>query len=109
MALTGKQRRFLRAQGHHLTAVLQLGKNGITPAFVAAVDQALLDHELIKIRIGQNAQVERDEAAEKLALATGGEVAQVVGSMLLLYRQHPEEPVIALPGARGSDHDAGPQ
>lgn len=101
MALTGKQRRFLRAQGHHLAAVLQIGKNGITSNFVAAVDQALLDHELIKIRIGQNALVEREEAAAQLALATGGEIAQMVGSMLLLYREHPEEPTITLPRVRG--------
>lgn len=99
--MTGKQRRFLRAQGHHLSAVLQIGKNGITPAFVAAVDQALLDHELIKIRIGQNALVDREDAAEKLARATGGEIAQLVGSMLLLYRPHPDEPVLVLPPGRG--------
>lgn len=98
MTLSGKQRRFLRARGHHLSAVLQIGKNGITPAFIAAVNQALLDHELIKIRIGQNALVEREAAVDELARATGGEVAQVVGSMLLLYRRHPDEPVLVLPG-----------
>lgn len=102
MTLTGKQRRFLRARGHHLSAVLQIGKNGITPAFVAAVDQALLDHELIKIRIGQNALVDREDAAQELARTTGGEIAQMVGSMLLLYREHPEEPVIELPRARAA-------
>ena len=97
MTLTGKQRRFLRAKGHHLTPVLQIGKNGISEGFLSAVDQALLDHELIKIRIGQNALVERQEAAERIATATDSEVAQMVGSVLLLYRRHPEEPVIVLP------------
>lgn len=97
MTLTGKQRRFLRAQGHHLTPVLQIGKHGVSPAFLEAVDQALLDHELIKIRVGQNALVEREEAATEIAQATGSEVAQVLGSTLLLYRPHPEKPRIQLP------------
>jgi RNA-binding protein len=97
MSLTGKQRRFLRAQGHHLSAVLQIGKEGLSEAFVSAVDQALLDHELIKVRIGGNAPLERDEAADELAGATGGEIAQVLGNTVLLYRPHPDEPVIVLP------------
>ncbi len=101
MPLTGKQRRFLRARGHHLAAVLQIGKEGLSETFIAAVDQALEDHELIKIRIGQNALVEgksaRKEVASKLAEATHSEVAQVLGSTLLLYRTHPEEPRLVLP------------
>jgi RNA-binding protein len=101
MSLTGKQRRFLRALGHGLTAVVQLGKEGITPALVQAVNQALDDHELIKIRIGQGALIEnkaeRKAAAEELARQTESEVAQVLGSTLLLFRHHPEEPRIELP------------
>lgn len=97
MSLTGKQRRFLRSQGHHLTAVLQIGKEGVSPAFVQAVEQALLDHELIKIRVGANAVLDRKQAAADLAGATTSEIAQVLGNTLLLYRPHPEEPRITLP------------
>ncbi len=97
MTLTGKQRRFLRGKGHHLTPILQIGKNGITEAFVEAVDQGLLDHELIKIRIGQNALVDRAQAASELSEATNSDVAQIVGNILLMYRPHPDEPVLRLP------------
>ncbi|HWN70097.1 MAG TPA: ribosome assembly RNA-binding protein YhbY [Haliangium sp.] len=101
MSLTGKQRRFLRSLGHGLTAVVQMGKEGITPALVQAVSQALEDHELIKIRIGQGALLdnksERMAAAEELARQTDSEVAQILGHTVLLYRHHPEEPRIELP------------
>lgn len=101
MHLTGKQRRFLRAQGHHLPAVLQIGKEGLSPAFIQAVDQALEDHELIKIRVGQNAALDdrdaRKQAADELARATSSEVAQILGNTMLLYRAHPDEPRISLP------------
>jgi RNA-binding protein len=97
MSLTGKQRRHLRALGHNLAAVVQIGKEGLSEAFVAAVDQALTDHELIKIKVGQNAEVERDEAAATLASSTTSQVAQILGKTILLYRPHPEKPQIRLP------------
>lgn len=97
MSLTGKQRRFLRSKGHHLQPVLQVGKDGLTPAFILAVDQALHDHELVKIKVGQNAVVASKDAAAELAVSTASEVAQVLGRTMLLYRPHPEKPVIQLP------------
>jgi RNA-binding protein len=97
MQLTGKQRRHLRGLGHHLHPVVQVGKEGVTTALVAAVASALSDHELIKIRIGQNALVDRHELAEELAGQTESAVAQVLGATILLYRPDPEEPRIRLP------------
>jgi RNA-binding protein len=97
LPLTGKQRRHLRALGHALTPVAQIGKEGVSASFVTAVDQALLDHELIKVKVGGNAEMPRHEAAALLAERTGGEIAQVLGNTILLYRAHPEKPTIALP------------
>lgn len=97
MSLTGKQRRFLRARGHSLAAILQVGKEGLSTAFIEAVDRALDDHELVKIRIGNNSLLERQDTAGELASRTGSEVAQVLGNTMLLYRPHPEEPLIVLP------------
>lgn len=101
MALSGKDRRFLRGVGHHLDPVLQLGKEGLSEAFVAAVDQALTDHELVKIRVGESAPMERRAAAEAVAAATRAELAQVLGRTFLLYRQNGDEPLIALPSGEG--------
>ena len=97
MALTGKQRRHLRALGHALAPVTHLGKSGLTDAFVQAVDQALATHELIKLKVLETAALDRHEAADELARRTGAEVAQVLGYTILLYRPDPEEPRIVLP------------
>jgi len=97
MPLTGKQSRFLRGLGHHLSAIAQIGKEGLSAPFVHGVDQALEDHELIKVRIGQNALVDKKQAAAALADQTSSEVAQIIGSTILLYRRHPEKPTIKLP------------
>jgi RNA-binding protein len=95
--LTGKQRRHLRALAHDLRPVVQVGKGGIDDGLVAAVDQALADHELIKVKVGDAAGVDRHDAANDLATRTKSEVAQVLGHTVLLYRPHPDEPQIVLP------------
>jgi RNA-binding protein len=97
--LTGKQRRHLRALGHDLKVVVQIGKQGIDDGLVAAIDRALHDHELIKIRVGEGAGLDRHEAADAIAGRTRSEVAQVLGNIVLLYRAHPDEPEIVLPVA----------
>jgi RNA-binding protein len=97
MPLSGKQRRYLRSLGHNLEPVVQLGKLGLTEAVTSAIDAALTEHELIKVRIGTECPDERGDVAERLAPAVKGEVAQVLGRTLLIYRRHPKEPKIKLP------------
>jgi RNA-binding protein len=95
--LSGKQRRHLRGLGHDLKPIVQIGKGGIDDGLVAAVDQALDDHELVKIKLGDAADLDRHDAAYTVARKTHSEVAQVLGNTVLLYRPHPEEPAIVLP------------
>jgi RNA-binding protein len=95
--LSGKQRRHLRALGHELRPIVQIGKDGIDDGVVAAIDQALVDHELVKIKVGENADVDRESAADVLAARTSSEVAQVLGNTLLLYRANSDDPIIVLP------------
>jgi RNA-binding protein len=101
--LTGKQRRHLRALAHPLKPIVQVGKGGIDEGLVAAVDQALTDHELVKVKVGESAALDRHEAAEELASQTKSELAQVLGNTVLLYRRHPEKPTIKLPAAAKGD------
>lgn len=97
MSLTGKQRRHLRALGHHLEPVVLLGKHGVTEAVIRAVDTALTDHELVKVRRGTECPDERAEIATALAGALGAEVIQQLGHTVLLYRRRPDKPLIDLP------------
>lgn len=97
MSLTGKQRRHLRGLGHALAPVAQVGKGGVSDAVVAAIDAALADHELVKIRLLETLDVDRDTAAAALATRTRAQVAQVLGRTILLYRPDPDQPAIKLP------------
>jgi RNA-binding protein len=105
MSLSGKQRRYLRSLGHALNPVVQIGRGGVSDPIIEAVESALADHELIKIRLGQGSELERHSAANQLAERTGADVAQVLGNTVLLYRRHPERPVIELPAADRTQPD----
>jgi len=76
---------------------VHVGKGGLDDGLVAAVNQALLDHELVKIKVGESAGVDRHAAAEELATKTKSQVAQVLGYTVLLYKRHPQKPLIVLP------------
>ncbi|HEY8079098.1 MAG TPA: YhbY family RNA-binding protein, partial [Labilithrix sp.] len=73
--LSGKAIRALRALGHHLSPVVQIGKEGITDALVAATREALRAHELVKVKVGSEAPLERSEAGAELAARAGAVLA----------------------------------
>jgi RNA-binding protein len=95
--LSGKAARHLRGLGHHLTPVIQIGKDGITDGVVTATRAALLAHELVKVKLSQDAPIDRKLAGPELASRTGAALAQTLGRTLLLYKRHPNKPKIALP------------
>jgi RNA-binding protein len=95
--LSGKQRRHLRALGHHLQPVVQVGHEGISEALVKETDRQLASHELIKVKIGESSPQDRHSSADLLAERTGSQVAQVLGRTALLYRPRKDEPRIVLP------------
>jgi RNA-binding protein len=97
MSLSGKQRRFLRAEAHALEPVVSLGKEGITPSLIGAVNEALLTHELIKVRVLEGAPLERKEVAETLPDEVKAELVGLIGRVVILYKRHPNKPKLRLP------------
>jgi RNA-binding protein len=108
MPLSGNQRRFLRALGHHLNPIVQIGHQGSTEAVVGALKQALRDHELVKVKFNQTVD-ERSEALEALVEGTGGECVQVLGRTALIYLKHPKKPQIKLPAPRSTPAASAPK
>lgn len=89
---SSKLRKALRAAGHHLSAVVLVGKEGVTGAVLQNLDEQLLAHELVKVKIGAESPEDRFEAAERLGDAAGAQIAQILGRTVLVYRRHPEKP-----------------
>jgi RNA-binding protein len=96
MALTSKQRQFLRGLAHPLAPVVRIGKGKLSDAVIEETKKTFLAHELIKVRIDAEGP-ERTALAEQLAQATESEVAGVIGKTAILFRPDDEKPRIKLP------------
>ena len=89
--LTPRQLRDLRGQGHKLKALVRIGKDGINEAVIAAVNRALSDHELVKVKLIQGCLLDKDAAAQTLAKDTRSILVQRIGRTSLLFREKPPE------------------
>jgi RNA-binding protein len=90
--LTGKQIKLLRGLGHHLDHSVIVGREGISDNLVQSCADGLQAHELIKVRLGQNCPLTKDEAARLLADRTGAHLVQLIGKTVILYRENPDLP-----------------
>ncbi|WP_226036966.1 ribosome assembly RNA-binding protein YhbY [Aquibacillus saliphilus] len=95
--LTGKQKRFLRSKAHHLNPIFQVGKTGVNENMIIQIDEALEKREIIKVSILQNCMEDKGEVAEQLADGTNAEVVQIIGNIIVLYKESVENKQLRLP------------
>jgi RNA-binding protein len=97
MALSSSQIRYLRGLAHPLRPVLQLGAKGVTEGVLKELEQALDDHELIKVRLTGDDRAARAAELASLVESSRAETVQTIGHIAVLYRRNEEKPGIALP------------
>jgi len=97
MKYTGKQKRYLKAQGSLVKPQVAVGKDGITPAVISETKDQLQSRELIKVKVQKASPVEPDEAGSVLAEKTGSELVEVKGRSLLLFLPKEENSSFELP------------
>lgn len=89
--LTSKQRAELRGKANSLEPIFQVGKNGLTPAFLEQLEGAIALRELMKIKIlRETSPVDARTAADEIAAHLQADVVQVIGGIIVLYRENPE-------------------
>lgn len=87
--MTSTQRKSLRGQAHGLKPVVWIGQHGLTPALIKSIDEALLAHELIKMKFNEFKE-EKDELLAQITDQTSSCLAGRIGNIAILYRQHPD-------------------
>ena len=87
--LKGSQKKYLRSQAHHLKPLVIIGAKGVTEQLIGSVDNALNDHELIKVKFGEFKEAKK-EISEEIVQATKSELIGLIGNIAIFYRQHPE-------------------
>ena len=81
----------LKAKAHHLKPVVLLGAKGLTPAVIDETNNALLIHELIKVKINGAEKPERIMIATDLCQQLQAELVQLIGNTAIVYRKNPEK------------------
>lgn len=101
--MTSKERAQLRAKANPLEPIIQIGKEGISDNLITQIDDALDARELIKIRVHlETSPKTPKELANELADALSADVIQVIGGIIVLYREADEERIAAKKKKRGS-------
>lgn len=89
--MTGKERAAWRAKANSLEPLFQVGKGGMSEAIIKQTDDALKARELIKVKVLlESSPATPREVADELAQATNSDVIQVIGGVIVLYRENPE-------------------
>ena len=89
-SLTNAQIRALKAQAQRLKATLKIGKEGISPQFLAALDEAFKHHELIKVKF-DDFKEQKKELTPQLAEKSNSHLVTRVGNVVVLFRPKPVE------------------
>ena len=101
--MTSKERAALRAKANPLEPIIQIGKEGVTDNLIAQIDDTLDVRELIKIRVHlETSPKTPKELANELAPVLGAEVIQVIGGVIVLWREADEERIAEKKKKRGA-------
>ena len=82
-------RRKLRGIAHHLDPIVTVGDGGVSDALLAELERALVDHELVKVRMHHERE-DRDTIRDALCEAARCELVQQIGKTITLYRANPK-------------------
>jgi len=90
VSLSNAQIRDFKARAQRLKATLKVGKDGLSPQFILALDEALKHHELVKVKF-EAFKEQKKEFAPQLAERSRSHLVTRVGNVVVLYRPKPIE------------------
>jgi len=83
--LDPETKRELRRLAHPLKPLVQIGRQGATPAAIANIDRALTDHALIKVKFNDH-KTHKQQLSQEIADATDADIVDIIGNTLILHR-----------------------
>jgi RNA-binding protein len=84
--VAGRELRELKAKAQRLKPLVKLGKEGLSESFLAGLDQALSDHELVKVKF-EEFKDQKKELAPALAARARAQIIVRVGNVVVLFRR----------------------
>lgn len=93
MTLKTSQIKSLRAEGHrlHLKPVVTIGQQGLSDNVSQEIDQALVRHELLKIRIPAAGKQDKKDLAATICKQHEAELVELIGNVIVIYRRNAKQ------------------
>lgn len=95
MKITSKQRAFLKKKAHNLEPIIRVGKEEISENFIKGVLEVITPRELIKIKMLQNSEKEKNEVATLISTKVDAQIVGIIGKTIILFKENKEKPVIS--------------
>lgn len=90
--LSSHQKKKLRAMAHHLEPYVIVGQNDLSNSVLQSINQALLDHELIKVKfMGSKDKESKTQFCQKIEETQSCDCAGLIGHVGIFYRPHPKK------------------
>jgi RNA-binding protein len=85
--LTSTGRQILKVRAHFLKPVVMVAEKGLTENVLKAIDEALFDHELIKVKILAADKTEFSHLIEQISTDLKTELVQTIGHVAVFFRK----------------------
>lgn len=95
MKLTSKQRAFLKKKAHELNPIVRIGKDGLQETVIESILSAIDSRELIKVKILQNCETEKEEIYQQLLEETRFDIVGMIGRTIIVFKENKEKPVVS--------------
>jgi len=86
---SGRELRDLKARAQRLDPVVKIGKAGLSDALFTALETALGQHDLVKVKF-DDLKEQKKELVPQLVARSGAQLIQRVGNVAVLFRRRPE-------------------
>lgn len=93
MLVNQKQKKFLKSMAHSLSPLVLIGKDGVSENLYESIAVSLKAHELVKCSILKSCPQSVNEVAIECAMHTKSEVIQIIGRVIVLYKQSSEKKI----------------
>ncbi len=104
--LKGYQKKYLKGLAHGLKPTVFVGQKGVVPSVVKALDEALDQHELVKIKfIEFKEKGQKKEIVHVLEKESVSALVGMIGHVAILYRRQkdPDKRKIEVPVRKPSE------
>lgn len=89
--LTTRQKQFLKGLAHPLSPLVLIGKDELSPGIIETIKTELINHELIKVKIGSNCGLDKHSTSATISEQTASALVQLIGKTIVLYKPNPKK------------------